>query len=209
MKIRQVSLFIAFFIVNNQKMKDMITIAVGLANGFEEMEALVPVDVWRRAGYEVLTISVTGDKQVTGSHGITVIADKLFQETDFSKADMIFLPGGMPGTKNLDMHEGLRNKIIEFAENEKYLAAICAAPIVLGHNNLLRGKRATCFPGYENDLLGANVTFNSVEIDEKVITARGAGVSFEFAMRIVELLSGRNFAMQLGAKMQVSPSIIP
>jgi putative intracellular protease/amidase len=106
MKIRQVSLFIAFFIVNNQKMKDMITIAVGLANGFEEMEALVPVDVWRRAGYEVLTISVTGDKQVTGSHGITVIADKLFQETDFSKADMIFLPGECLELKTLICMKG-------------------------------------------------------------------------------------------------------
>ena len=127
----------------------MKTILVHLAIGFEEMEAIVPVDVWRRAGFVVYTVSITGDKIVTGSHNISVVADLLFEEVKYDDADMIFLPGGMPGASNLDAHKGLQKKILEFGQKEKYMAAICAAPLVLGHNNLLKGKKATCFPGYE------------------------------------------------------------
>jgi protein deglycase len=187
----------------------MKTIFVHLAEGFEEMEALIPVDVWRRAGLEVFTISVTGKKTVTGSHHIPVIADLLFEEADYNLAEMLFLPGGMPGASNLDAHKGLREKLIEFNKAGKFLVAICAAPLVLGHNNILKNKRATCFPGYEKELYAAKVTGNSVEIDGNIITAKGAGVAFELAMRVTENIKGREYTMELAKKMQVSPSIIP
>lgn len=187
----------------------MKTILVHLANGFEEMEALVPVDIWRRAGFNVHTVSITGNKIVTGAHNISVVSDLLFEDTDYNDADLIFLPGGMPGASNLDAHKGLQKKILEFDHQGKYLAAICAAPLVLGHNNLLKGKKATCFPGYEKELFGATITGSNVEFDGKIITAKGAGVAFEFAMRIVELFKGRDFGLQLAAKMQVSPAVIP
>ena len=187
----------------------MKIILVHLATGFEEMEAIVPVDIWRRAGFQVFTVSITGNKIVTGSHNISIVADQLFEEADYDNANMIFLPGGMPGASNLDAHKGLQKKIIEFSQKDKYLTAICAAPLVLGHNNLLKGKKATCFPGYEDELFGAMVTGNTVEIDGNIITARGAGVAFEFAMKVVEKFKGRDFTMQLAAKMQVSPAVIP
>lgn len=187
----------------------MKTIFVHLADGFEEMEALIPVDIWRRASFQVYTVSIMNTKTVTGSHNIPIIADLLFEEADYTTADMLFLPGGMPGTSNLNDHKGLRDKLIEFARSGKYLSAICAAPMILGHNNLLRNKKATCFPGYEVDLLGANFTGNTVEIDENIITARGAGVAFEFAMKVTEMFKGWDFTMQLAAKMQVSPKVIP
>lgn len=187
----------------------MKTILVHLATGFEEMEALVPVDLWRRAGFDVFTVSITGNKIVTGSHNIPVVADLLFEEVSYNDADMIFLPGGMPGASNLDAHSGLQKKIIEFGQYGKYLSAICAAPLVLGHNNLLKGKKATCFPGYEKELFGATITGSNVEFDGNIITAKGAGVAFEFAMRVVELFKGRDFGLQLAAKMQVSKSVIP
>jgi 4-methyl-5(b-hydroxyethyl)-thiazole monophosphate biosynthesis len=187
----------------------MKTILVHLATGFEEMEALVPVDVWRRAGFDIQTVSIMGNKIVTGAHNISVVADLLFDEVDYDYADMIFLPGGMPGASNLDAHKGLQKKILEFNRKGKYLAAICAAPLVLGHNNLLKNKRATCFPGFEKELYGATITGSNVEFDDNIITAKGAGVAFELAMKVTEMFKGRDFTMQLAAKMQVSPNVIP
>jgi len=187
----------------------MIKILVQLANGFEEMEALIPVDIWRRAGFVVETVSITGNKTVTGSHNIPVIADLLFEEANFEDAQMIFLPGGMPGSSNLDAHDGLRKQLISFSEKKKYLCAICAAPMVLGHNNILYGKRATCFPGYEKELTGANNTGANVEFDGNIITAKGAGVAMELAFCVTEMIMGEDFTMKLAAKMQVSPAVIP
>jgi 4-methyl-5(b-hydroxyethyl)-thiazole monophosphate biosynthesis len=181
----------------------MKTIFVHLANGFEEMEALIPVDVWRRAGFHVYTVSVTGKNTVTGSHNIPVVADLLFDDADYEMADMLFLPGGMPGATNLDAHKCLHEKIHEANQKGKFLSAICAAPLVLGHLNLLKNKRATCFPGYEKELFGADFTGANVEIDGNIITAKGAGVALEFALKVVEMDKGKEFSMQLAAKMQV------
>lgn len=181
----------------------MITIIVNLAEGFEEMEALIPVDVWRRAGFRVITLAMGKQLEVTGSHQITVLADQLYDEGDFEQADMIFLPGGLPGANNLDAHEGLRNQLISFGKKGKMLGAICAAPLVLGHNQLLRNKKATCFPGFEKEMLGAIATGVPVQIDGNIITGKGAGVALEFALEVVKHFKGEQFADELARKMQV------
>ena len=183
----------------------MTKIIVHLANGFEEMEALIPVDVWRRAGFQVETVSLTNELKVTGSHQIQVMADCLFEEAVYNDADMIYLPGGMPGASNLDAHKGLRKEILSFAKNGKVLGAICAAPLVLGHNHLLEGKKATCFPGYEKDLYGADYTAVSVQTAENIVTGKGAGVAFEFALQIVSRFTDAASAKALSQKMQVAP----
>ena len=181
----------------------MKKIFVHLAAGFEEIEALAPVDVWRRAGFQAETISITGNKTVVGSHNIPVVADMLFEEADYSTADMIFLPGGMPGASNLDAHNGLKEKLLLFNKQGKYLVAICAAPLVLGHNNLLKGKKATCFPGYEKELFGAETTGSSVVTDGKIITGKGAGVAIELALEVVAIFKGKEEAKTLARKMQI------
>jgi 4-methyl-5(b-hydroxyethyl)-thiazole monophosphate biosynthesis len=181
----------------------MTKIIVILATGFEEMEAIVPVDVWRRAGFEVQTASIRSEKIVIGSHNIPVIADTTVEEAEFETAHMIFLPGGMPGAKNLDNNQFLKNKLIEFNQKGKILGAICAAPLVLGHNNMLEGKTATCFPGFEHEMINAKVSSRSVETDKNIITGKGAGVALEFALTVVAYFENKSFANQLAKKMQV------
>jgi protein deglycase len=181
----------------------MKTILIFLANGFEETEAVTPIDVWRRAGYTVKTTSISDNFEVTGSHNITIKTDQLFSQADFDSADLIFLPGGMPGAKNLDAHQGLAEQLKKFNSEGKTLAAICAAPMVLGHNGILAGKRATCFPGFEKDLIGAHFTGKSIEKDGNVITGKGAGAALVFALEVVATFSGKDQAHQLAIKMQV------
>lgn len=181
----------------------MEKIAVHLAEGFEEIEAITIIDVLRRAEIDVTVISVTGKKEVTGSHQISVTADKLFDEVDYSAIEMIVLPGGMPGAKNLKGHEGLRKQILDFHQNGKPLGAICAAPIVLGDLGILKNKKATCFPGFEDELEGADVTGESVEQAGNVVTGKGAGVAIQFALKIVEMLKGKDVAEKLSEKMVV------
>lgn len=181
----------------------MTRIAIQLATGFEEMEALIPADIWRRAGFQTELVSVTNNLNVTGAHNITVVADKHFDEIDYKAFDMIFLPGGLPGATNLDSHEELQKQLLEFAANGKILGAICAAPLVLGHNNLLQGKKATCFPGFENELIGAIHTENAVETDGNIITGKGAGVAIQFALTVVARFKGQEFVNELAAKMQI------
>ena len=178
----------------------MKKILVQLTEGFEEVEAIAPVDVLRRAGYEVTMVSLTGNKNVTGSHGITIQSDILFEQADYSKADMILLPGG-PGAKNLDNHEGLKAQIKQFNHHGKPLAAICAAPLVLAHLGILRGKNITCFPGTEIHLEGSRITGQAVEVDGTIITAKGMGVAIKFALAIVEYFSGKEAAEALAKKM--------
>lgn len=182
----------------------MIKIVVPLANGFEEIEAIVPVDVWRRAGFNVQTVSISQELIVTGAHQISLLADSLIDETDASDADMIFLPGGLPGAKNLDAHTGLKKLILSLSQNKKVLGAICAAPLVLGHNQLLEGKRATCFPGFEKELYGAKYTGASIETDGNIVTGKGAGVAIQFAFTIVARFLGESFSKELESKMQIN-----
>lgn len=159
---------------------------VFLAAGFEEIEAIATLDILRRASLNVESVSISNDKDVTGAHGITVEADRLFWEVDFSEADMLILPGGMPGTKNLNAHEELKALLLAHSKAGKQLAAICAAPMIMGQLGILEGKEATCYPGNEVHLKGAILSEYMIVQDSNVITASGPGVAAEFALQIVE-----------------------
>jgi protein deglycase len=179
-------------------------VTVHLAEGFEEIEAVSIIDVLRRAGIETVVVSVTGKPAVKGAHGLIISADTLFEEFDYKTADMIILPGGMPGASNLKSHTGLRGKILEFQKEGKPLGAICAAPMVLGDLGILKNRRATCFPGFENQLTGAKVTGSEVEVADKVITGKGPGVAIKFALGIVEMLKGKALAEKLAVDLIVT-----
>lgn len=161
---------------------------VFLAKGFEELEALAPVDILRRAGIEVKTVGVTG-KRVRGSHDISVYCDITINEVDTSEMDGIILPGGLPGTTNLEADEQVSNLIDFAAQNNKIIGAICAAPIILGHKGLLRGKNAVCFTGFEKDLTGAHVLDRPAVRDGNIVTGWGAGGAIDFALLYLEAIS--------------------
>ncbi|MBE6773487.1 MAG: DJ-1/PfpI family protein [Ruminococcaceae bacterium] len=159
-----------------------------LADGFEELEAIAPIDMLKRAGVEVITVGVTG-KNVTGSHNITFVADITADEITLTdNLEAVILPGGMPGTINLEKSERVQQAIDFAAGNGRYLCAICAAPSILGHKGLLRERNATAFPGFEKDLEGANTEGDFVVTDGTFVTAKGAGVATEFGLEIVRLL---------------------
>ena len=181
----------------------MKTIFVFLADGFEEIEALTPVDILRRAGLSVKTVSVMGEQVVTGAHGVPVMADVMFDEVNAEDAEMILLPGGLPGATNLDAHQGLSQMILDFAKEEKPLAAICAAPLVFGNRGLLEGKKATCYPGFETYLKGAQYTAALVEKDGNFITGKGPGAAMEFAFAIVEKYCGMDKVNELKQGMMI------
>lgn len=174
---------------------------VFLAEGFEEMEALAPIDLLRRVGVEVTTVGV-GGKLIKGAHGVGFTADSDGEGLDFSDVDCVVLPGGMPGTTNLDASPMVEACLMKAAEKKALIAAICAAPSVLGHKGLLKGKKATCFPGFEEDLLGALHTGAPVEKDGNIITARGAGVALDFALALVAELKGETAAKELRESLQ-------
>jgi len=176
---------------------------IHFAEGFEEIEAITVVDVLRRAEIPVVMVSVTENNEVTGSHGITVYTDVLFEDADYENADILILPGGQPGTNNLNRHTGLKKVITEFNNSGRYIAAICAAPLVLGGLDILKGKKAVCFPGYENQLKGATVLSDPVVVSGNIITGRGPGVALEFSLRIVSELNGKNIADKLAGSMIV------
>lgn len=179
----------------------MKTVLLFLADGFEEIEALATVDVLRRAGVQVTTVSINPAGLVTGAHGIPVMADVLFEQVRYADADMLVLPGGMPGAANLDAHEGLRRLITAHAEAGKWLAAICAAPMVYGHMGLLSGRKATCYPGFEGELAGAAYTAAPVEKDGNIITGKGPAVVLPFAYALAEVLVGGEIVAQVKAGM--------
>lgn len=177
----------------------MAKIAVFFAEGYEEIEALTVVDLCRRAGIETQMVSVTGEACVTGSHGIKVKMDMQYEEVAFDSLDMIVLPGGMPGTKNLEAHEGLMSQVDAFDKAERYIAAICAAPSIFGHRGILKGRTACCYPGFEKDLEGAQVVENSVSVSEHVITSRGMGCAIDFSLAIITALCGEQVAKEKAA----------
>ena len=167
-----------------------------LADGFEETEALAPLDILRRSGAEALTVGVTG-KLVKGAHGIKVEADILTDEVDLTKLEGVVLPGGMPGADNLAA-SGAVADILEFAnKNNLLICAICAAPYILGERGYLNGKKATCYKGFEDKLLGAEYTGAGVERDGNIITARGAGVALSFGFGIAAAVKGEAVAKKV------------
>ena len=175
---------------------------VFLADGFEDIEALAPIDILRRANVDVKTVGVTG-KEVTSSHGVTVKADISVSDIKLdSDLELIVLPGGMPGTLNLEASVGAQKAIDFCAANDKYIAAICAAPSILGHKGLLKGKKATCFPGFEKDLVGADACSGLVVIDGKFITGKGPGACIEFGLKLAEILVSADAALNIKAGMQ-------
>ncbi len=164
---------------------------VFLADGFEEIEALCPIDLMRRAGIEVTAVSVAGKRQVTGSHNISVEADVLIEQLKIDELpELIMLPGGMPGAVNLSEDKRLSQLIKSSASAGVMIAAICAAPFILGELGLLENRAATCYPGYEKALTGARISEKEVVHDGNIITAAGMGVSFEFGLEIVRSLRG-------------------
>ena len=165
--------------------------AVLLADGFEEIEALTAVDLLRRARIYVDTVSISDDYMVAGSHGINVQTEDLFDEVNFDEFDMLVLPGGMPGTTNLEAHPGVKQVVRAFCEGGKYVGAICAAPSILGNMGLLKGKRAICYPSFEEKLSGAVLVKAPVVQDGNIITSRGMGTAIDFGLKLVEVPSDK------------------
>ncbi len=174
-----------------------------LAEGFEEIEALTVVDVLRRAHINVETVSVSGSKEVNGAHNIKVFADRVFEEIDYNNCDMIVLPGGMPGTVNLEAHKGLIKNIKEFYCQEKWIAAICAAPKILGNLGMLSKKPATCYPGFELELKDAVMTNEPVVQAGKILTSKGPGTAILFSLKIVEIIKDKKTARIIKESMMV------
>lgn len=179
----------------------MHKIAAFLADGFEEVEALAVVDLCRRAGIEVDLVSIMGRQKVIGARHIGVEADILMEDLDFQAYDMLFLPGGQPGTTNLEACDLLKKQITLFYQKGKQLAAICAAPTIFAHMGLLKGKEACCYPSLEGELTagGAVVTKKTVTRSGQIFTSRGLGTAVDLGLALVEALQGADVAKQLAA----------
>ena len=162
-----------------------------LADGFEDIEGLTVVDLMRRAQIDIKTVSIKDIRDITTSHGIHMQTDLVFKETDFSDADMLVIPGGMPGTKYLGEYQPLCDLLTDFYKQGKKVAAICAAPSVLGDLGLLKGKKATCYPGCEERLTGASTTTDQVVTDGHITTSRGMGTAIPFALELVTRMCGK------------------
>ncbi|MCL2305510.1 MAG: DJ-1/PfpI family protein [Planctomycetaceae bacterium] len=181
------------------------SVFVVLAEGFEEIEAVIPIDVLRRAGFDVTTVALAR-KTVTGSHAIALTADRTWDEVATSTPDLLLLPGGMPGSKHLGEHSGLKEMAERVANSDRYLAAICAAPaLTLATWGLLSGREATCYPGTESHF-PPNVKHQraSVVVDGKIITACGIGAAMEFSLQLVKLLANQEAAEKIRTQMLVS-----
>lgn len=173
---------------------------VFFAAGYEEIEALTVVDLLRRVGIETDMISVTDQKEVEGAHGICVKMDKVLEEVDFDQLDLLVLPGGGEGTRNLEACGKLMEQLDLFFQKEKVIAALCAAPSILGHRGMLRGKRACSYPDFESHLEGAMVVREKAVRDGNLITGRGLGCAIPFALAIVEHVRGKEEADKLAAQ---------
>ena len=180
--------------MNNKKVGMMV------ANGYEEVEMLTVVDLLRRAGIVCDIISVTGEKELTSSHKVTVLADLMYEDADFDSYDALAIPGGMPGTTNLGEHVGVCEQLRKAYGEGKLIAAICAAPTVFGKLGLLEGKKAICYPGMEDQLIGAIVTYEPAVRDGNIITSRGMGTAIDFGLAIVAYFEGEAAAEELAEK---------
>ncbi len=174
-----------------------------LADGFEEVEALAPVDLLHRAKFHVITVGI-GGRTVTSSHGVCIEADLAEQDINLEQnpPEMVILPGGMPGTRNLEASATVKKAVMLCAHNGGYLAAICAAPSVLGHWGLLAGHAAICFPGYEKELHCEKISSSPVVQSGRVITAKGAGVAVDFGLKLVEVLCGEQKSQDIRKSIQ-------
>ncbi len=177
--------------------RNMAKVCVFTADGFEEIEGLTVVDLLRRAGIQVLMVSISDGLAVKGSHNIELKADIFFDDVDYEDVDMLVLPGGMPGTLHLGEHEGLCTLLQEFYKKGKQVAAICAAPSVLGKLGILEGRKAVCYPGFEEKLTGASVEYGEVAHDGNVTTSRGLGTAIPFSLELISLLLGEEKAEEI------------
>lgn len=173
-----------------------------LANGFEDVEALIPLDVLRRGGVDIKTVSITGTELVESSHGVKMVADLLFEEADLQDADLLMLPGGMPGATNLNDHDGVKQALVAQATAGKMISAICAAPLVLGGLGLLKGKRATCYPGFEQTLTGADYTAELCTVDGNIVTGEGPAAAFPYAYTLLAMLTNKDTSNQIAEGMR-------
>ncbi len=173
-----------------------------LAQGFEDIEAIAPLDILRRGGVEVVTVSITNQREVVSAHGVTMLADKIFADCNFQDADLLFLPGGLPGATNLNDFEPLCSLIVEHYKKGRKVAAICAAPLVFGNLGLVEGKKATCYPGFENTLTGANYTAELVTIDGNIITGEGPAAALPFGYTLLEILTDNSTSREIAGGMR-------
>ena len=180
----------------------MAVVYAFLADGLEEVECLATADVLIRAGVKVKLVSITGKKEVKGAHGFGIHADALLHEVDPMKADLLFIPGGMPGTKNLMACKPLCDALVQADAAGKRLAAICAAPSILGQLGLLKDRKATCYPGFEDALTGAKLTGAGVVTDGNITTARGLGYALDLGIELASLLVDRPVALQVKDSIQ-------
>lgn len=178
----------------------MKNVVVPLAEGFEEIEAVTIIDILRRAGFKVTTSSIGESLKVNGSHFLSIEADLPFAKIDFNMQDMIILPGGMPGAMNLNDHQGLKSVLKEYHEKRKHIGAICAAPLVLGQNGILSNRKATCYPGFEKYLEGAEIVNEGVVYDGHLLTGQGVAYAIAFSLKVVEILVGRALALNVASK---------
>jgi protein deglycase len=176
-------------------------VAVFLADGFEEIEAITVYDILKRAEIDIRSVGL-GSKTIRGAHGIKIVADMEIGELGSSDPDMIILPGGMPGTRNLDESAELRKIIKKAYEDGRRIAAICAAPLIPGKLDMLKDKEAVCFPGFEKYLKGARLSRKAVVTDGNITTSRGPGTAFAFSLELVRILRGGETAVRLAADMQ-------
>lgn len=183
-------------------MGEMMNVYLFLADGFEMIEALTVVDVLRRAGVNTTTVSISEELKVRSSHNVFVEADQVFEACDFSNANLFVLPGGLPGTTNLEAHSELIKLLERSIQKGVKIAAICAAPSILGKKGWLQGKDATAYPGFDQYLLGANVKNQTVVVDGNFITARGMGATINFSLTILQQLGLNDQAEEIGQAIQ-------
>ena len=175
----------------------MAKVGIFFADGCEEIEGLAVVDICRRAGLEIETISIMGRDIVAGSHRIKFQTDAVFEDVDFDTLDGVILPGGMPGTLNLKNHDGVRYVVKQYAKEGRYVGAICAAPTILKSLGVLEGRRATCYPGVEDEMEDVVLTETAVVVDENIITSQGVGTAIDFGLKLIEILDGEEKAKEI------------